>query len=140
MAVTVTNRGLYILGTDDASTLDLRVAVFVGAVPAAATIRAWNFLGDVTTTEAAVGGYSRQDVTGVTYTEVDGSNRAEWRGDAMVISSVAAGETWTHVAWYKFNASDALADLIAIDEPASPVVTNGGDITLPAFVANVVQQ
>ena len=30
--------------------------------------------------------------------------------------------------------------LIAVDEPASPVITNGGDITLPAFVVDIVQQ
>lgn len=140
MAMTITTRGLQILGTDNASTLDLRVAVFVGAVPAAATIRDWNFVSDITTTEAAATNYARQDVTGVTYTENDTNDRSEWRGDAMTINSVGSGETWTHVAWYKFNAVDTAADLIAIDEPASPVVTNGGNITLPAFVVDVQQQ
>lgn len=143
MAIVVTNRGNQILGTDNAGTLDLRVAVFTGTVPAAATIRDWNFLQDVIDSalvEAAVAGYSRQDVTGVAYTENDTNDRSEWRGDAMTLANVAAGETWTCVAWYKFNASDAAADLIAVDEPASPQVTNGGNITLPAFVIDVQQQ
>jgi len=143
MAVTVTNRGMQILGTDNAATLDLRVAAFTGTVPAAATMRDWNFLSDAIASalvEAAATNYARQDVTGVAYTENDTADTNEWRGDAMTINSVGAGETWTCVAWYKFNASDSAADLIAIDEPASPLVTNGGNVTLPAFVIDVQQQ
>ena len=76
----------------------------------------------------------------MTATENDTTDKVEWRGDAMTISSVASGETWTHVAWYKYNAADTAADLIAIDEPTSSQVTNGGDITLPAFSIDLVQQ
>jgi len=137
MAVTITNRGRLLLGTDDASALDLRVAAFVGTVPAVGTIEDWNFLSDVTTTEAAATNYARQDVTGVTYTENDTANTAEWRGDAMVINNVGAGETWTHVVWYKEGASDAAREVIAVDEPASTLVTNGGNVTLPAFSIDV---
>jgi sigma54-dependent transcription regulator len=38
MAVTITNKGLHTLATVDASSMDLRQAVFTGTVPAAATI------------------------------------------------------------------------------------------------------
>lgn len=130
---TFTNRGLYLLAKDDASAIDIRIAAFVGAVPAAGTIYDWNFLGDVTTVEAAVSGYARQDVTGLALVEDDTGNEVTLTADAMVLTLVAAGETWTHVAWYKFNASDAAADLIGIDEPASPLITNGGNVTLPAL-------
>jgi len=142
MAIIVTNRGMHILGTDNASTLDLRVAAFTGTVPAAGTIRDWNTLADAVASalvEAAVGGYARTDVSGVSFTEQDGTDTVEWRGDAMVLTSVAAGETWTCVAWYKENAGDT-GDLIAIDEPAATLVTNGGNVTLPAFSIDLVQQ
>jgi len=137
MAMTLTNRGMYVLGTDDASALDLRVATFLGAVPAVATIRDWNFLSEVSTTESS--NVARQDVTGVTLTEQDGTDSVEWRGDAMVVNSVAAGETLTHVVWYKFNASDAAAEIIGVDEPAATLVTNGGNVTLPAFSVDISQ-
>lgn len=141
MAITITNRGLELLGSENAATLDLRVAAFVGTVPAVGTIRDWNVLTDVTTTEAAVAGYSRQDVTGVSYTENDTTDLCEWRGDAMVLTNVAAGETWTHVVWYfEGGGTDGTREVIAVDEPASTLVTNGGNVTLPAFVVNVQQQ
>lgn len=141
MAITYTNRGVHILGRDSAATIDLRCAVFLGAVPTAATIRAWNFLSDVTTTEAAVTGYSRQDVTGLTWTENDGANTNEWRSDAMVLTSVAAGETWTHVVWYiESGGTDATREVIGVDEPTQTLVTNGDDVTLPIFSADVQQQ
>lgn len=143
MAITVSNRGLYLLAKDDASLIDVRVAVFTGTVPAAATIRDWNFLSEVIASalvEAAATNYARQDVTGVTLTEVDGTDEVTYTADAMTINSVGSGETWTCVAWYKFNASDSAAELIAVDEPASPLVTNGGNVTLPALDISIVQQ
>jgi hypothetical protein len=52
-------------------------------------------------------------------------------------TAVAAGETWTFVAYYVEGASDAARTLIGIDAPASSQVTNGGNITGPALTVNV---
>ena len=141
MAITVTNRGLEVLANSNAGTIDLRIRAFKGTVPSVATIRAWNVRSDITTTEAAASGYTEKDVTGVAATENDTNNQVEWRGDAMVVSTVASGETWTHVAWINYVDGTAANDeVIAIDEPPSSVSTDGGNVTLPAFIANVRQQ
>lgn len=135
MAITITNRGLYLIAKDDMSLLDLRIAVFTGVVPAAATIQDWDTLADPVASalvEAGVAGYIRTDVSGVTLTEDDTGNEVTLAADAMTLTSVAAGETWTCVAWYKENTGDT-GDLIAIDEPAATLITNGGNVTLPAF-------
>lgn len=131
MAIHVPDKGLYTTLKDDASALDVRVAVFTDAValPAAATVKGWNFLGDVTGTEAVVSGYSRQDIADVTLTE--GTEEATLTGTGGTLTSVAAGETWAYVVWYKFNASDAAAEIICVDEPAATLITNGGNVTLP---------
>ena len=142
MAITVMNKGLFLLGKDDASLLDLRVAVFTGVVPAQATMRDCNTVADVVASalvESGLASYARTDVTGVTYTEQDGTDTGEWRGDAMVLTTIEAGETWTCVVWYKENTGDT-GELIAVDEPTTPLVTNGGNVTLPAFVVDTVQQ
>jgi len=139
MAATMTNRGLQVLSTNDASALDIRTAAFTGTVPAAATIRDWNFLSDVIASalvEAAATSYARQDLAGVAAVEDDGTDQVDWTATAPTISAVGVGETWTCVAHYVYNASDAAAELIYVDEPTSPLVTNGGDVTLPRF--NVV--
>jgi hypothetical protein len=142
MAHIVTNRGLYLLGKDDASAMDIRMAVFTGTVPAAATIRDWNFLSEVIASalnEATVANYARMDLAGVTLTEVDGSDTATLTATAPTINNVGAGETFTCVAFYKFNASDAAAEVLSVDEPAAPIITNGGNITFPALSLTVVQ-
>lgn len=142
MAATMTNRGLHVLATNDASALDVRTAAFVGTVPAVSTMRDWNFLSEAiasSLTEAAATNYARQDLAGVQAVESDASDDVTWSATAPTISSVGAGETWTCVVHYKQNASDAAAEIIYIDEPASTQVTNGGDITLPQFSVTIAQ-
>lgn len=142
MAHIVTTRGLYaIVSNAITGSTDLRMAVFVGAEPAAATIRDYNFLSQLTgaMTEAAATNYARQDLAGVTVTEVDGSDNVTITANAPTINSVGAGETWTTVAYYIFNASDAAAELISVDTPAASIATNGGNITLPALSLTVAQ-
>lgn len=140
MAHTVTNRGLYyLLNTAISGSTDFRTAAFKGGPPTAATIRDWNFLSDVTGsyTEAAATNYARQDLASVTITESDASDNVTITATAPTISSVGAGETWTFVAHYVEGASDAARTLISIDAPASPLVTNGGHVTLPQFSITV---
>lgn len=151
MAIVVTNRGLFNLGKFDASAMDVRQAVYVGTRAATdATVRDWNTLSDVVgdagPTEAAATNYTAstsggQDLAGVTYTEQDGTDVAEWRATAYTINSVGAGETWTCVANYRWvDSTNANDEVISLDTPASPVVTNGGNITLPQFAVDIVQQ
>ena len=142
MAHIVTTHGIHaLLSLATTGTTDLRMAVFVGAEPAAATVRDYDFLSSVTgaMTEAAAANYGRQDLANVTITEVDGSDNVTITADAPTINSVGAGETWTTVAYYIYNAADAAAVLISLDTPASSIATNGGNITLPALSLTVAQ-
>ena len=100
MAFTFANRGLYaLLNTAISGTTDLRQAVFTGTVPAAATIRDWNFLSDViadaTSAEAVAAGYARADLAGVALAEDDALDKVTLVATAPVYTAVAAGETWT---------------------------------------------
>lgn len=134
--MTITNRGLYyLLNTATSSSTDIRAAVFKGATPAASAIRDYNFLSDLAgaMTEAAASGYSRKDLASVAIAEVDGSDTVTITAAAPSWTAVATGETWTAIAYYVEAASDAARTLIAVDVPASSLVTNGGNVTGPAL-------
>lgn len=136
MAVVVTNRGLYyLLNNAISSSTDIRQAIFKGTMPSTATIRDYNFLSELTAaaTEAAASGYSRADLASVTLTESDASDNVTLTAAAPTDTAVAAGETWVAAAYYIEGASDAARTLIAVDTPASTLVTNGGNVTKPAL-------
>lgn len=142
MAFTFANRGLYtLLNSAISGSTDIRQAVFTGTIPAAATIRDWNFLSDViadaSSAEAVASGYSRADLAGVTLAEDDALDKATLVATAPTWTAVAVGETWTFVAYYVEGASDAARTLIGIDAPASSIVTNGGNIIGPALSVNI---
>lgn len=133
-----TNRGLYyLLNNAISGTTDIRQAVYKGAAPSQATIQDWNFVSDITSTEAAASGYSRADLASVTLTEDDTANNVTLTAAAPTYTSVAAGETWTHVAYYIEAGADSSRTLLLIDVPASSVSTNGGNITGPALNVTV---
>lgn len=132
----VTNRGLFtIANTAISASTDIRMAVFKGTTPTAAAIRDMNFLSDLTavSTEAAASGYSRADLASVAITESDASDNVVISAAAPTWTSVAVGETWTHVAYYIEGASDSARVLLSVDIPASTLVTNGGNVTGPAL-------
>lgn len=136
MAFMFANRGIYsLLNLATSGSTDIRQAVFKGAPPNAATVADYNFLSDVTAgfTEAAASGYARADLAGIAIAESDASDNATLVATAPTYTAVASGETWTFVAYYIFNASDAAAVLIGIDDPASDLITNGGNVTGPAL-------
>ena len=136
MSFTMANRGLYtLLNAAISGSTDIRVAVFKGSAPAASAIKDYNFLSDVTgaMTEAAASGYSRADLAGVTLTENDGSDNVTLTATAPSWTSVAVGETWTALAYYIEDASDAARTLIGVDVPSATLVTNGGNVTGPAL-------
>ena len=94
-------------------------------------------IADATSAEAVASGYARADLAGVTLAEDDALDKVTLVASAPTYTAVAAGETWTFVAYYVEGASDAARTLIGIDAPASSQVTNGGNITGPALTVNV---
>ena len=55
-----------------------------------------------------------------------------------MLTSVAAGETWTCVGYYDRVAGNDTDVLIGIDVPTpSTIATNGQNVTLPALLINV---
>ena len=141
MAFTVTNKWLDYMHTAAISgSTDIRQIVFKGTVPSVATMRDWDFVSDAiasTLDEAAVAGYSRPDPT-VTYTPSDASDNVVISCPATVLTSVAAGETWTAVGWYVNVGTDATNVLIGVDVPTpATLVTNGQNVTLPALQLTV---
>ena len=140
MPCTMTNRGLHtLLNSAISGSTDIRMAVFKGTVPSVASMRDMNFLSELTavSTEAAAVGYSRADLASVTLTESDGSDNVTLTAAAPAWAGVAVGETWTHVAYYIEEASDAARILLCVDDPASDLVTNGGNVTGPALSITV---
>lgn len=138
MAHYAANRGLYTLMTSAVSgSTDLRAAVFVGTAPIKTVVADLNFLADVEAlsgvSEAVASGYARIDLASVAITEDDGNDRVTLTAAAPTTAAIATGETWTMIAYYVEGASDAARPLISIDIPTSPLVTNGGTVTLPAF-------
>lgn len=142
MPHTITNRGIYWLANNAVSgSTDLRVAVFTGSAPAAATIADYNTLADLTAamTEAAASGYSRADLAGVALTESDANNNVTLTATAPTWTAVATGETWSALGYYVEGATDADRTLISVDVPASTLVTNGGNVTGPALSITFAQ-
>lgn len=136
---TVTNRGLfYLLNTAISASTDIRALVITSAaVPTPATIRDLNFVADLLAeagvTEAAATNYARVDLANVTVAESDAADNATIVADAPTMTSVGSGETWAAIGYYIEGASDAARELLSVEEPASTIPTNGGNITLPAL-------
>jgi hypothetical protein len=141
MSFTFANRGLFsLLNLAISGSTDLRQAVFTGTPPSAGTIRDWNFLSDVIadsgSAESVAVGYARADLAGVAITESDAADNVTIVADAPTYTAVAAGETWTFVAFYIEAGSDAARVLIGIDAPGDQL-TNNGDIVGPALAITV---
>jgi len=143
MAAKFYNHGLYkLMNLAISGSTDLRCLVIAGAsLPAGAKNVDLDFVADVlavgSVVEAAATNYARQDLASVTLTENDAGDKVDFTAAAPTMNNVAVGETWRMVVYYIEGASDAARDLVAYDEPAATLVTNGGNITLPQFVAAV---
>lgn len=144
MAAKFYNEGLYRLINDAfTGSSDLRALVIAGAsLPAGAknvdldTVA--DLLGVASVVEAAATNYARQDLGGLTVTKDDTGDDVDITATAPTMNNVAAGETWRMVAYYlEGGGTDATRQLVAYDEPSSTQLTNGGNITLPQFVARV---
>lgn len=130
----VTNRGLQLLASVDFDAIDFR-ALLITTEVAAATGRDHNFIDAVITagTETTATGYARKTLAGITVTESDASDNV-----TVAFTSISwgalGGATNTAIAQlviYRFNASDAAAEVIAYVGAASglPFTTNGSTVT-----------
>lgn len=143
MAAAFYNRGLFnFINLAVTGSTDLRCLVIAGAsLPSGAKDPDLNTVADLlavgSVVEAAASGYSRQDLASFTVTENDTNDRVDITAAAPTMTSVAVGETWRMIAYYIEGANDAARTLVGYDEPAATLVTNGGNVTLPAFTATV---
>lgn len=142
MSFTYATRGLFtFVNSAISGASDIRQAVFTGVIPAKPTIRDWNTLADViadaTSAESVAVGYGRADLAAPVVTENDATDDVTITIAAPTYVGVAAGETWTFVAFYVEAGTDATRTLIGIDDPAMAQVTNGGNITGPALATTV---
>lgn len=143
MAFVFANHGKYqLLTTAFTGSTDVRCGVITDAVvPTDAAIEDMDDVADLlaVATEAAVSGYSRQDLAGLTVTEDDTGNEVDISATAPNFggANIAAGETWAGVFYYIEAATDADRVLIGVDKPASTLTTNGSTVTLPQFVATL---
>jgi hypothetical protein len=127
------------------TTPDLRMIVFKGTVPSTATIKDFNLISDAIATtldEAAASGYTRSnaalDLT-ITVTEDDTNDKVTITAPAPVLTSVAAGETWTCVGYYFRVAGNDTDQMLGIDVPTPATLdTNGQNVTLPALLLELV--
>jgi hypothetical protein len=134
MAASFYNRGLYRAADSDVENLDIRVLILAGAsVPGGVLDVDLNTVADVLgvvgAVEAAVAGYSRKVLPGLTLTEDDTLNWVELAWTNVVYTTPAIGETWRAGIFYVEGASDAARDLLFYDEFAAGLPTNGQNIT-----------
>lgn len=142
MPFTFANRGLFrFMNSAMSASTDIRQAVFTGTAPSEAAIRDMNTLADLIadagSAESVAAGYGRADLANVQLVESDVNDNVVLSADAPVYTNVAAGETWTFVAYYIEGASDSARELIGVDVPASSQVTFGGNITGPALTVTL---
>lgn len=147
MADTVYNRGKYLLTTGGViwGTTDVRALLLVtddnGALPAAAWAETLNTVDEllaVTNVSEATGtGYVRKTLSGLIATEDDGNDRAILDADDVTWTGLSAGTVRALVV-YKYNASDASAELISLHDTNFPKVTTGGDVTVQWPATGVV--
>jgi hypothetical protein len=143
MAFTVTNHGIYYLLNTAITSPDIRMVVFKGTVPAASSIRAWDFVSEAiaSTLDESTGGYTRPDLASVTLTkEPSGANSVTLTAASPTIPGAQAptGETWVAVGYYVHTGSDATGVLLGIDTPTPPnLATNGADVTMPALLITI---
>ena len=131
MSSGVFNRGAYILLADagvswDGST-DVRVLLVTSTWTPDPDL---NFVSQLTN-ELSGGNYVRKATASRTLTEDDANNQVVL--DAADITWTALGAaagTPAYAIAYKYNASDAAAELIAWDALTSPPIPNGGDYTV----------
>lgn len=131
------NRGKFkIGGSGFTTTLDVRALVLTHAstLPAGANDPDLNTVADLLgvsgVTEATGTGYSRQALTGETVIEDDTNNTANLDANDLSYTSTNSGRWVAVVLYAEGGGTDATRDLISLNDLASPLTTNGGNVTL----------
>lgn len=129
-----TNRGKYLLATDNFDGIDFRAALIKAEV-AEATGEEYNTLSQfiASSNEADCTGYARETLSGITVTEVDSSSdhvTVVWDDIEWGALGGASNCAIAQVVIYKHNASDASAEAIAVLGGSSlAFTTNGSTVT-----------
>ena len=147
MADTVFNRGKYLLTTGGIvwGTTDMRALLIKtddnGTLPSGAYDPDLNTVADLeavsNVSEMSGTGYSRKTMGGMAATEDDTNNRVVLDANDLTWTAINAG-TARAVVVYKYNASDASAELLSIHDTNFPKTTNGGDLTVQWPATGVV--
>lgn len=123
------NRGMYVL-TDGATpwtSSDFRALLVTSSFSFDPDL---NTVSQITN-ELSGGGYARVALSSKTRTEDDSLNRVVFdAADATFAALGLAAGTPARVIVYKYNASDASAELISCHDLTSPPAPNGGDYTI----------
>jgi hypothetical protein len=139
VADTVYNRGKYLItsggvvwGTTDVRALLIKTTDN-GTLPSSAWDVDLNTVDGLLTVsnidELTGTGYVRKTMAGFTVTEDDTGNQSIMDANDITWTAIDAG-TARAIVVYKYNASDASAELISIHDTNFPKVTNGGDLTV----------
>jgi hypothetical protein len=135
----VYNRGKYLITSGGVvwGTTDVRALLIVTTDNGALPSSAWDVdLNDVAALlavsnidEMSGTGYVRKTMAGMTVTEDDAGNQAIMDANDITWTGIDAG-TARAIVVYKYNASDASAELISLHDTNFPKTTNGGDLTV----------
>lgn len=137
MADTVYNRGKYLLTTEAWTGIDVRALLLVTVGDIALPSGAWdvdlNVVDDVlnvtNVNEMSGTGYVRKTLAGLTTTEDDTGNQVVLDANDITWTGIDAGIA-QGILIYKYNASDASAQIISVHDTNFPKTTNGGDLTV----------
>jgi len=129
MAAALYNRGKYKLG--DGSTAWASADIRCLLVTSSYTFDADHNTVSQLTNELSGGSYARVALSSKTITEDDTLDRVTYdAADTTFASLGAAAGTPARAILYKYNASDASAELISCHDLTSPPTPNGGDYTI----------
>lgn len=141
MASLVTNKGAFLLTGGVAGAVNY-LADTLKAVPLKSTYtpnQDVNFMGDISAQEVVATGYTggfggagRQTLASKTVTEDDVNNQVEFDAADITLSSVGGvtNDTIGAFAIIKEITNDAASPVIAIVELATPITTNGSDVSI----------
>lgn len=139
MADTVYNRGKYLLSSGGIvwGTTDLRAMLIITDNEAALPSSAWdvdlNYVSDLEAvsniSEMSGTGYTRKTLGTFVATEDDTNNWVTLDAADVTWTGIDAG-TARAIVVFKYNASDAAAELVSLHDTNFPKTTNGGDLTV----------
>ena len=131
------NRGKFKIANAGWTTAaDIRALVLTHAstLPAGANDPDLNFVSDLLgvsgVTEASGTGYARQALTSEAVIEDDTNNTANLDAADLSYSSTNSGRWVAVVLYLEGGGTDASRDLISLNDLASALTTNGGNVTL----------